>query len=106
MAECMPRRRRCPRCQRLTGASNCCGVDLTVRRRPWVMSAANVRLVHVLKARKGLDEETYRLRLAAVGVDSSKQLSRTAFRTFLRGLAALPDAPGWVDRSNTRRARG
>lgn len=79
----------------MTGAGNCCGVDLTVRRRPWVMDNERIRLVHVLKARKGLDDETYRLRLGAVGVDSCKQLSRGAFRTFLQGLAALPDRPGW-----------
>jgi len=98
MAEPRTRRRRCPRCERLTALRNCCGIDLTARRRPWRMDAAKVRLVHVLKARKGLDEETYRLRLAAVGAESSKQLDRERFRTFLQGLAALPDAP-------TRRAR-
>lgn len=89
------RRRRCPRCNCLTAVSNCCGIDLTVRRRPWQMTQDKVRLVHVLRARKGLDDETYRLRLSAVGVTSSKHLGRKAFRTFLRGLAALPDAPNW-----------
>lgn len=92
------RRRRCPRCERLTVAANCCGVDLTVRRRPWRMDAAKIRLVHVLAARKGLDDETYRLRLSAVGVESSKHLSRRKFREFLRGMAALPDAPNWQNR--------
>ena len=106
----MPNRRRCPLCARLTGAGNCCGIDLTVRRRPWVMDAHRIRLVHVLAARKGLDDETYRLRLGAVGVASCKQLSRRAFRVFLDGLVSLPDKPGWVDRSvvrlDTRSARG
>jgi hypothetical protein len=102
-----PRRRRCPRCERLTASTHCCGLDLAARRRlPWRMDAHKVRLVHTLKARKGLDDETYRLRLAAVGVDSCKQLGRSSFRTFLSGLASLPDAPGWVSRSTTRRARG
>jgi hypothetical protein len=98
MGKSLRRRRRCPRCERLTGASNCCGIDLTVRRRPWRMDAAKVRLVHVLAARKGLDEETYRLRLSAVGVDSCKQLGRREFRTFLQGMAKLPDSPTWRPR--------
>lgn len=97
-----PTKRRCPRCQRLTGAGNCCGIDLSVRRRPWRMTAPNIRLIHVLKARKGLDEETYRLRLGAVGVASSKDLSRDGFRTFLKGLAALPDSPSWTDKARRR----
>lgn len=105
MGKSLSRRRRCPRCERATGATYCCGIDLTARRRPWRMTADKVRLVHVLKARKGLDDDTYRLRLAAVGVDSCKQLSREAFRTFLQGLASLPDRPGWADRSRSR-ARG
>lgn len=106
MTSPLVKRRRCPRCERITAATDCCGIDLTVRRRPWSMTPVNIRLVHVLKARKGLDEETYRLRLGAVGVDSCKQLSRTAFRTFLSGLAALPDVPGWRDHSARRSARG
>jgi hypothetical protein len=102
-----PRRRRCPRCDRLTAATHCCGLDLAARRRlPWRMDADKVRLVHTLKARKGLDDETYRLRLGAVGVDSCKQLSRAAFRSFLAGLVALPDKPGWISTDATRRARG
>ena len=95
MAEVRTRRRRCPLCQRLSALGNCCGIDLTARRRPWRMDKDKIRLVHVLKARKGLDDDTYRLRLSAVGVESSKQLSRGQFRTFLQGLAALPDAPTW-----------
>lgn len=98
----MPRRRRCPRCERLTGATNCCGIDLTVRRAPFVMDAARLRMVHALSRRKGLDEETYRLRLGAVGVESSKQLGRRQFRDFVDGLRRLPDAPGY--RPQNRRA--
>lgn len=105
MGKSRPRRRRCPRCDRLTGANSCCGVDLTVRRRPWIMDAHKVRLVHVVKARKGLDEETYRLRLAAVGVTSSKQLSRVAFRALLSGMSSLPDSPTWRP-APARKARG
>lgn len=92
------RRRRCPRCERLTALGNCCGIDLTARRRPWRMDAEKIRLVHVMKARKGLDDETYRLRLAAVGADSSKHFTRGQFRTFLQRIATLPDAPTWRPR--------
>lgn len=98
--------RRCPRCDRMVTTPDCCGVLLTVRRRRWRMTNEHKRLVHVLKARKGLDDETYRLRLGAVGVSSCTDLGREQFRTFLRGLAALPDRPGWVDYSERRRARG
>lgn len=98
------RRRRCPRCGCLTGAGYCCGIDLGVHRRPWKMTKENIRLVHLIKTRKGLDEETYRLRLSAVGVRSCKELGRAAFREFLHGLSKLPDRPGWVDQSAGRGA--
>lgn len=98
MGKSRPRKRTCPRCGRSTGAWNCCGIDLTVRRNRFVMTPPLVRRVHALKAQKGLDDETYRLRLAAVGVDSCKQLSRQQFGAFIRGLAALPDRPGYAPR--------
>ena len=85
--------RQSPRCGKRTRLRDCCGIDLTVRRRPWRMTAENIRLVHVLKARKGLDDETYRLRLAVEGVASCKDLGRGAFRRFIQALAQLPDAP-------------
>lgn len=59
-----------------------------------------LRMVHATVARKGLDEETYRLRLQAVGVASSKEFDRTTFQRFMSELAKLPDA------STARRARG
>ena len=112
MAEAL-RKRQCPLCDRLTAATDCCGIDFSARRRPWRMDKDKIRLVHVLKARKGLDDETYRLRLGAVGVASCKDLGRDAFRRFLRGLAALPDSPNWEQRRphraqppETRSARG
>lgn len=86
-------------CEQRTAQRWCCGIDLTVRRRPWRMTIERVKLVHVLaRARKGLDAETYRLRLRAIGVESSKQLNRAQFHRFLRGLAELPDVPGWQAR--------
>ena len=96
-----PRRRRCPRCERLTAALDCCGVDLSARRKRFRMTTDMLRLVHVEVANKGLDEETYRLRLGAVGVSSSKDFDRGTFKRFMSELAKLPDAPGVV-----RRARG
>lgn len=98
MTKTLARRRSCPRCQCLTGSTWCCGIDLTVRRAPWVMTIERIRLIHILKARKGLTDEVYRLRLGAVGVDSCKQLGRQQFRIFLAGLVDLPDVPNWLAR--------
>lgn len=108
MGKSRPRKRTCPRCGVRTGAWNCCGIDLTVRRAPWRMSPDLIRRVHALKAQKGLDDETYRLRLGAVGASSCKDLSRQSFGVFMAALSALPDRPGFVARapSTTRRARG
>ena len=99
-AQRRPRRKRCPRCERLTLLRNCCGVDLTVRRRRFKMTPELLRMVHATVSRKGLDEETYRLRLGAVGVASSKQFNRGTFSRFMAELAKLPDAPA------AKRARG
>lgn len=96
-----PRRRRCPICDCLTLRRDCCGIDLTVRRKPFRMTKAMLQLVHVEAANKGLDDATYRLRLRAVGVASSKDFDRATFKRFMAELDKLPDAPGVV-----RRARG
>ena len=56
------------------------------------MSAALVRQVHsVARRQKGLDEETYRLRLSAVGVESCKEFTRRQYQVFMGALARLPD---------------
>ena len=99
-------RRRCPRCERLVETPDCCGVLLTAKRKRWHMTKDKKRLVHIIKARKGLSEEDYRLRLSAVGVASCTQLTRDQFHAFLKGMAALPDRPGWIDYSAQREARG
>lgn len=93
-------RRRCPRCDRLTATTYCCGIDLSVRRRRFTMTNDLKRLVHVAVARKGLDDATYRLRLGALGVASCKDFDRDMFKRFMAELSALPDAP------DARRARG
>lgn len=100
-------RRTCPRCQQPTDAQWCCGLDLSARHR-WRMTHDRVRMVHVLAlSRKGLTEEQYRLRLAAVGVETSLKLSRDQFHALLDGLRALPDSPRWIagDRHARRRGR-
>jgi hypothetical protein len=66
-----------------------CGASL--KRRRFRMTAERVRLCHSLARAKGLDEEFYRLRLAAVGVASCKELKREAFVRFIEGLRALPE---------------
>ena len=55
------------------------------------MTPKLLQLVHATVAQKGLDEETYRLRLGAVGVTSSKEFSRDVFKQFMSELAKLPD---------------
>jgi hypothetical protein len=98
--------RTCPRCQQTTASTWCCGLDLTARKR-WRMTRDRVRLIHVLAlARKGLTDEQYRLRLGAVGVDSSLKLSRDQFHALLRGLRALPDSPSWLSGARHARRRG
>lgn len=86
--------RTCPRCGSKTAAEHCCGLVLTARRLPrWKMSAALVRQVHaVARQQKGLDEETYRLRLSAVGVESCKEFTRKQYQVFMAALSRLPDA--------------
>lgn len=85
--------RTCPLCEAETTALECCGIDLTARR-PWRMTRERIARVHaVARGQKGLDEETYRLRLLAVGVESSKQLTRPQFLALMQGLAKLPDRP-------------
>lgn len=83
----------CPRCRRKTDIGYCCGVDLASLRE-WRMTPERVRAVHVLaRGCKGLDEDMYRMYLRAVGVASSKQLSRVQFRQLMNDLAKLPDVP-------------
>lgn len=95
----------CPRCGTTTEAGWCCGIDLSAAR-PWQMTADRVRMIHLLaRSQKGLTEEEYRLRLGAMGVDSSKQLSRSQFHFFVQRLRALHDAPRWLEkRGGLRRA--
>lgn len=72
-------------------------------RKRWHMTTDRVRMIHVLaRARKGLTDEEYRLRLGAVGVTTSLRLSRDQFHRLLIGLRALPDAPRWI--AGTRHA--
>lgn len=99
--------RTCPRCSTPTAARWCCGIDLLARK-PWRMTRDRVRIIHVLAlSRKGLTDEQYRLRLGAVGVDTSLALNCDQFHQLLDGLRALPDAPRWiaVSRSTARRGR-
>lgn len=89
-----PRGRQCPMCDQRTFASYCCGIDLTVQPRGFAMTKPLLRMVHVQAARKGLDDETYRLRLRAAGVESSKEFTREQFKSFMAELSKLPDVGG------------
>lgn len=90
--------RTCPICESRTSAEQCCGIDLASKRR-WKMTPDRIKYVHALaQGRKGLSDETYRLRLAAVGVESSLQLNRVQYLSLIQGLAKLPDKPGYRGR--------
>lgn len=58
------------------------------RRTPKPMVIALRRLAH---GRKGLDQETYRLHLRAVGAYSTSELSKSQQQQLLDRLLALPD---------------
>lgn len=92
--------KQCPRCGIRSRRINCCGIILGVRRR-WRMTPALVRQVHVIAhVRKGLDKETYQLHLTAVGVETSKRLTRDQHHALLQRFSALPDAPRWKPRQS------
>jgi len=57
------------------------------------------RLAH---GQKGLDEETYRAHVRAVGCESTLDLTRPQHAALLQRLVALPDSP--KVRGNARRA--
>lgn len=85
--------RTCPKCGNATASAWCCGIELTAAQ-PWRMTRERIRAVHVLaRSRKGLDEETYRMKLQAVSVKSSLELNRQQFHRLMRALRELPDAP-------------
>lgn len=98
--------RQCPRCGTRSRRLSCCGVILSERRR-WRMSAAMVRHVQIFaKARKGLDEETYRMNLAAVGATSTTKLTRAQHHELMLRLGRYPDSPKWQTRREVRAQRG
>ncbi len=90
------RPRQCARCGRLNEAAAklcvSCGTGLV--KNPFRMTKAKIAAVHALAHQKGLDEEMYRLRLQAVGVESCKAMKARHFNDFMKGLKRLPDAPG------------
>ena len=88
----------CPRCGHQTRNLTCCGE--TLRRRRWVLTKDRIRLLRVLAhSRKGLSKEDYRLRLGAVGVESTLDLDRERYVRFIVELRKLPDAPNWRRRA-------
>lgn len=72
--------------------------------RPFRMTANLVRaLRRYAHGRKGLDEETYRLHLNAVGARSTLQLTRVQHTNLLQRLASLPDRPARQGRASHAR---
>ena len=83
--------RQCPACGTRTRAASCCGVRLGG---PFRMSGNRVKALRAYAhGRKGLDQDTYRLHLAAVGVDSTLNLDSDRYNALLARLRRLPDVP-------------
>lgn len=83
--------RHCPACGVRTNAARCCGVDLGA---PFRMTRTLVKGVRGLAhGRKGLDDDTYRLHVRAVGARSTLELTRTQYNALVQRLSKLPDVP-------------
>lgn len=79
----------CPACGSLTSAPTCCGVHLD---RPFIMDRERIKaLRRYAHGRKGLDLDTYTLKLQAVGATSTTALTRTQYDQLLAALHRLPD---------------
>lgn len=95
--------RPCPRCRTLTSRKRCPVCNASLRPPKWQLTAARIRSLRALAhSRKGLDDETYHLRLQAVGVTSTTDLTRELYYRVLAGLRALPDAPAWLAKQRGR----
>jgi len=83
--------KQCPRCglSSQRGTKVCSHCQNHFER--WRMNTERIRLCHVLAKRKGLDDEVYRWRLNALGVESCKDLKKSQFFEFVKGLNSLPD---------------
>lgn len=81
----------CPACGSATERSECCGIYLAG---PFHMTTPRVRALRAYAhGRKGLDAETYRMHVRAVGVESTLDLDRDQYNALLRRLRPLPDRP-------------
>ena len=79
----------CPACGTVTERSECCGIYLAG---PFRMTTPRVRALRAYAhGRKGLDAETYRMHVRAVGCESTLDLSRDQYNALLRRLRQLPD---------------
>lgn len=92
MATPKPGGRLCPICRGATDALYCCGMRLG---RPFRMSRDRISAIRrYAHGRKGLDQETYRMHLTAVGATSTSLLTRGQHDALMARLGALPDMPG------------
>lgn len=95
------RQKPCPRCRASIGArrQRCPQCQADLRRAPWQMTAGRIRVLRtIVHTRKGLDEETYRDLLGAMGVTSTKKLTRQQYLDLRARLMSLPDSPTWRPR--------
>lgn len=79
----------CPRCESPVRGAWCCGIHLDA---PFRMSARLIAAVRrYAHGRKGLDTDTYRLHLQAVGASSTTLLTRAQYGALMHRLRALPN---------------
>lgn len=87
--------RQCPRCGTKTQRVSCCGERLPDG---WHMNPrAWSALRHLAFNRKGLDGDTFRLQLHAVGALKAKSLTLLQFNDLVARLNQLPDRPGYTE---------
>lgn len=94
------RTRQCPRCRSTIRSRKRCSVcNVSLVKTRWQLTPARIRgLRAIAHGRKGLDEETYHLRLNALGLTTTKDLTQDLYYQFRRGLLSLPDRPDWAEK--------
>lgn len=88
------RRHECRRCGLWNedGRQRCRRCMTQITATPWRMDKVRIQALHVLALKqKGLDYETYKLNLGAVGVATCKALNQSQYSELIERFRRLPD---------------